>query len=188
MGMKNNKGQFKKGTHWRKKKPWWDRQWLYDQYITYGRSAKDIALDGGVGETAILYWLAKHSIKTRTMKETRKNKHWGLLGADNPMWNRRGELNPRWLGGVTPERQAFYTSQEWKTACSFVWDRDSATCQRCGLEKKTNSDVPFHIHHIVSFANESLRADTDNLILLCEICHHFVHSRKNIKHEYISEK
>lgn len=186
--MRNSKGQFEKGHHWRSRKPWWDKGWLYDQYSTRRRSAADIATEGGVGETAILYWLGKHNISRRSVSETRKYKYWGSAGADNPMWNKRGELNPRWLGGITPERQSFYTSTEWKKACRTVWIRDDAECQRCRLLKKEFPDIPFHIHHIESFANKSLRADTKNLLLLCEVCHHFVHSKKNINREHLPQK
>ena len=186
--MRNSKGQFIKGTHWRKHKPWWDYNWLYDQYITCGRSAADIALEGGVGETAILYWLAKLEITRRTMSEIRASKHWGLTGCDNPMWNKRGELSPNWRGGHTPERQAFYASNEWKAVCSAVWNRDGATCQRCDLYREDALDMPFHIHHIVSFSNLELRADATNLVLLCETCHQFVHSTGNVSREFLPQK
>ena len=185
--MAKNKGQFQKGEHWRKPKPWWDKSWLQDQYVTCQRSGADIAHEGGVRDSAIYYWLAKHGIQRRTMSEIRKEKHWGAAGSDNPMWNRKGELNPRWLGGITPDRQSFYMSQEWKKACSEVWKRDKATCCRCELQKKRNPDMPFHIHHIESFSNKTLRADTANLVLLCECCHHFIHSRKNADREYLPE-
>ena len=180
-----NKGQFQKGQHWRPRKLWWDKCWLQDQYTDAGRSVKDIATEGGVTENAIYFWLHKHGIPRRSMQEIRSKKKWGASGSDNPMWNKRGELNPRWLGGVTPERQSFYTSGEWRTACSKVWKREGATCQRCGLRKSDSPDMPFHIHHIVSFANKELRADTGNLILLCEVCHHFVHSKRNINRDYL---
>ena len=184
MGMKN-KGQFQKGQHWRPCKPWWDKAWLQDQYIGAGRSAAEIATEGGVTETGILYWIHKHGIPRRSMSEIRRKKKWGASGSDNPMWNKRGELNPRWLGGVTPERQAFYTSDEWRMACSEVWKRDHATCQRCRMKKGDSSDMPFHIHHIESFANAHLRADVDNLVLLCKVCHHFIHSKGNITRDYL---
>ena len=183
--MKNNSGQFTKGEHWRERKPWWDKEWLYDQYISCGKSAGEIANEGGITENGIFYWLQKHGIKRRTIKEVRRLKHWGLSGADNPMWNKRGELNPMWKGGVTPDRQAFYTSEAWRKACSAVWKRDNATCQRCGEQKQESPDTPFHIHHITSFANEQLRAEPQNLVLLCETCHHFVHSKKNTNREYL---
>jgi len=186
--MRNKKGQFLKGNHWREKKPWWEKEWLFDQYINCKKSAFDIAKEWGVRDTAIHYWLKKHGIKGRSISESRKIKHWGSVGSDNPMWNKFGELNPRWMGGVTPERQLFYASQEWKTACSSVWKRDRAICQRCDLSKKESPDMPFHIHHIESFANTELRADIKNLVLLCETCHHFIHSKRNINHEYLPKK
>lgn len=167
--------------------PWWNKEWLYDQYVSCNLSAMEIALHCGITENAIFYWLAKHGIIRRKMMEIRKIKHWGCGGIDNPMWNKKGELNPRWLGGITPERQSFYVSREWRKACSTVWKRDNATCQRCELKKSDRPDMPFHIHHIHSFANKELRAETSNLVLLCESCHHYVHSKRNIHHDYLSK-
>lgn len=195
--MRNKKGQFvkgiryspdtefKKGHHWREKQPFWDRKWLTEEYVNKKRSAKDIALEFNVTENAILFWLKKHDVNTRSMSEIRKNKRWGLFGTDNPMWNKKGELNQNWKGGVSEERQAFYSSQEWKSVCSFVWKRDGATCQRCGLKKSDSYDMPFHIHHVKSFKYKKLRADPSNLVLLCESCHLFVHSKKNTKNEFL---
>jgi 5-methylcytosine-specific restriction endonuclease McrA len=103
------------------------------------------------------------------------------------MWNRLGELNPNWRGGVTADRQSFYASQEWKSACSAVWKRDQATCQRCGLVHDTDPGVPFHVHHITSFAVKELRAEASNLLLVCEPCHQWIHSRRNVNREYLQE-
>ena len=178
--------QFKKGEHWRKEKPFWNKDWLIEEYCVKEKSAKEIGDMFGVHENAIYYWCDKHNINRRSVGEARQVKHWGCSGVDNPMWNRRGELNPRWRGGITPERQEFYTSQKWKDACKKVWKRDNGICQRCGLKK--TGDMPFHIHHIVSFSDNDLRADVGNLILLCEACHWWVHSRRNVDNEYIQEK
>jgi hypothetical protein len=179
--------EFKKGQHWRSKKPFWDKDWCIENYCDKKRSCSEIAAEFGVSDAAILHWLKKHGIDRREITETRKIKKWGLSGVDNPMWNKRGELNPHWLGGITPDRQLFYTSQEWKTACSKTWKRDEATCKRCGLYKDDSPDMPFHIHHIKSFVDKKLRADIDNLVLLCEVCHHFVHSKENKDNEFIQK-
>jgi 5-methylcytosine-specific restriction endonuclease McrA len=198
--MNKNTGQFKKGEHrspatefkpgmhWRKDQPFHHKKWLEHEYIEQRRSAGDIARQYGVTDAAIIFWLNKHGIPRRTTAEVRAYKYWGVSGSDNPMWNKRGELNPRWLGGVTPQRQAFYTSQEWKKACKVVWKRDNATCQRCNLHRQEQMDMPFHIHHIISFAVEELRAEPSNLVLLCETCHQFIHSRRNINGDFISQK
>ena len=182
---KPNRGQFKKGTHWRKPRPWWDKEWLSEQYLALGKSASEIAVGGCVTENTIFFWLKKHGIKTRSMQEVRAAKHWGAMGSDNPMWNKLGELNPNWRGGVTTERQAFYTGRAWKVACSAVWKRDRAKCCRCGLGRDDSPDMPMHIHHIESFAVVAKRADIANLVLLCEVCHHFVHSKANVHREYL---
>lgn len=104
--------QFKKGSHWRNHQKFREKEWLEINYTELCRSAEDIANEFNVHANAILYWLRKHGIPRRPMGEIRKLKHWGAIGSDNPMWNKKGELNPRWLGGITPERQSFYTSNE----------------------------------------------------------------------------
>lgn len=96
--------------------------------------------------------------------------------------------NGRWLGGVTPERQAFYRSPEWKAACVIVWHRADARCERCGKDHRTidRKKDRFHVHHIVSFAVRALRAEPTNLALLCWDCHLFVHSKANVKREFLA--
>lgn len=183
----NPNTQFKKGTHWRKRQLFWDKDWLYNEYIELSISSFDIAKRFNVADSTILFWLKKHDIKRRSTSEARDKKYWGLSGSDNPMWNKRGELNPRWLGGITAERQAFYTSREWKNVSSVVWKRDKGTCQRCKLRKDEQPDVSYHIHHIVSFKDVELRAEASNLVLVCETCHLFIHSRKNINGDFLSK-
>lgn len=185
--MAKNSGQFKKGQHWREHVVFREKDWLIENYVLKKRSAGEIAAEFSVTDAAILFWLRKHGIQRRTVSEARGFKHWGLSGSDNPMWNRLGELSPRWLGGVTAERQAFYASQEWKSVCSEVWKRDKATCQRCGLVRDTDLGIPFHIHHVTSFAVKALRAEASNLLLVCEPCHQWIHSRRNVNREYLQE-
>lgn len=184
--MRKPNGQFGKGDHWRTPQAFRERDWLVRNYVERQRSTGDIAAEFGTTDAAILFWLRKHGIDRRSVSAARAIKRWGASGADNPMWNKRGELSPRWLGGVTPERQAFYTSRRWKIACSSVWKRDGARCRRCTMHRTDRPDMPFHIHHVVSFADAGLRADPGNLVLLCEPCHHFVHSRANTAREFLS--
>lgn len=89
-----------------------------------------------------------------------------------------------WKGGITPERQAFYSTKEWRRAVAIVWRRDNATCQWCGLDFRKVRErqvrrISFHIHHIDSFSVVDRRAEPENLILLCEICHRWVHGSNN---------
>jgi len=174
--------EFKKGEHWRQHKPYWDKEWLGSEYTEKQRSANEIANQFGITESAILFWLRKHNIQTRSMADIRAIKYWGLSGEKNGMYGKTGIKNANWKGGVTPQRQDFYTSQEWKSACAEVYKRDNATCQKCGAKEK------LHVHHVIGFANKEIRADANNLVLLCVKCHRFVHSKKNINGEFIGKE
>ncbi len=165
--------------------PFHNKAWLEQEYLSNKRSASEIANECNVTESNILFFLRKHGIRSRSMDTIRAMKYWGARGEQNPMFGKRGNKNPHWKGGVTPERQAFYLSSEWKAASIAVWRRDHATCQRCGL--KMGPGVELHIHHIVSFACRQLRAEPSNLVLLCNLCHDWVHSRKNKQKEWIRE-
>jgi predicted RNA-binding protein YlxR (DUF448 family) len=92
-----------------------------------------------------------------------------------------GENHAEWTGTAT-ERQSFSGSTEWRKVVKFIKTRDRNQCQRCKSKR-----VPFHVHHIVSFAVKELRADPDNLILLCEKCHRWVHSNGNVSGEYLKQ-
>jgi 5-methylcytosine-specific restriction endonuclease McrA len=165
-------------------KPYHDLNWLTEQYVIKKRSAAEIAREFKVDENTILFFLQRLQIPRRTTSQVRAYKRWGCLGKDNPMFGRTGASNPHWKGGVTPERQAFYLSKQWNRACAEVWKRDKATCQRC--RRTSRSDSTLHVHHLASFAIRRLRAEPSNLVLLCRKCHHFVHSSRNARKEFIA--
>jgi hypothetical protein len=179
--------RFQPGEHWRPRKLYWDRAWLYNEYVIKQRTISEIASDFGITANAIHHWVCKHDIPTRNISETRKIKHWGAVGKNNPMFGRCGEDNPNWKGGITPERQDLYSSSDWRRAVKKVWKRDKGICQRCGKRAGKRKESNFHIHHIVSFANKDLRTEVSNLILLCKDCHNWVHSLQNKNSEFIRE-
>ena len=182
--MPDKQGRFLRGEHWRKPKPFWDRAWLFGEYSEKGRSAADIAKEQGCTENAILFWLHKQGIPRRTVSQARKVKHWGASGPDNPMYGHKGVESAAWKGGITPERQGFYASPDWAVAVKAVWKRDKAICQRCG-KRARGQKGSFHIHHRITFAVRDIRANIDNLVLLCRTCHLWAHSKANSKKVYI---
>lgn len=113
----------------------------------------------------------------------RDGKHWlHTVPADQ---------NPNWKGGVTPERQEFYRTPEWKAAAKAVWRREDACCQRCKLDWRTvdrASTPTFHIHHVISFAVREQRAVVSNLVLLCRPCHYWAHSNENEQRTFLAER
>ena len=165
-GIRNNpETEFKKGSHWRVRKPFWDASWLRVEYEDKKKSASVIAQEHGVTENAILFWLSKHGIQRRTVSEVRKIKYWGASGKDNPMYGKRGILNHNWRGGLSPARQKIYSSIEWRKSSRAVRKRDTC-CKLCGSLEKTE------IHHIDPFSQSPLLVmDIGNMILLCQKCH-----------------
>lgn len=95
-----------------------------------------------------------------------------------------GSNNHYWKGGVTPEKQLFSGSKEWKICCKNIWKRDNATCQKCS-EKFNHTQKTFEVHHIIPFTHKETRLDESNLVLLCRDCHMWVHSNENTNKEFI---
>lgn len=175
--------EFRPGQHWRERKPFWDREWLEREYVERQRSAADIATEWEVTEAAIFFWLRKHKIPRRSIVEARSVKHWGISGEANGMYGKRGDQVPNWKGGITPERQAFYSSAEWKVAARMVTERDRGICRRCGKGPLIGRDS--QKHHIVPFTVKGRRADVDNIVTLCAKCHGFVHGKSNTTGEFL---
>jgi hypothetical protein len=110
-----------------------------------------------------------------------------LNGSIHYLKGKRGAETPNWKGGCTPERQGFYSSREWKDAVIVVWQRDNAICCRCSLDSRIlrREHIQFAIHHIESFTVKEKRADPSNLVLLCRQCHLWVHSKVNVRKEFL---
>ena len=91
-----------------------------------------------------------------------------------PAWNKgkenllfRGELNPKWKGGITKINEKLRKSIEYKEWRRFILKRDNYTCQLCG--KRGGLIQVDHIKPWSIF--EELRFDIDNGRVLCVPCH-----------------
>lgn len=140
----------------------------------------------GSGENNPFYG-RKHTPETlEKMSESTKGPSPWLRGEVHHQYGKRGPLSRTWKGGLTPERQSLYASDEWKLVVKKVWQRDDARCRRCNLNQNENRGKQFDIHHIVAFADcKELRTELSNLILLCHDCHLWVHSNKNKQNLFI---
>lgn len=87
----------------------------------------------------------------------------------------KGENNPNWKGGITPENDKLRKSpkaKEWRTA---VFERDNYTCQLCN--KKSQGDI--QAHHIGTWNNYSFaRLLVCNGITLCKKCHNSIKGKE----------
>lgn len=159
-------------NHYRSDAEYKNPEWLKEQYNS-GRTLSEIAKQFGVFSSSVKKFAKKFGMVIRPHGETLK-----LRGSV------KGENNPSWKGGVTPDRQRIYKTGEWVELVKCVYARDGYKCQRCGCEHNRRNKL--HAHHLRSWAdNPHLRLEASNLITLCDTCHSWVHSRKNTKKEFI---
>lgn len=156
--------------HYRQETMYKDQGWLYGQYVTMNRTAREIAEQCGVTVSAIMKSMRKLCVPARDRSAARVGRH-------------AGSRNPAWAGGVTPERQRLYKTPEWKRLVKAVYLRDGYRCQRCQRPKVNG--VRFHAHHVKRWATHpELRFIESNLITLCSECHTWVHSKANTERQY----
>ncbi len=190
------------------------REWLEDKYINKGLDTSQIGILVNRNPKSVWNWLKDFGIQTRGRGYAsekyafKKGENWWLGKThppefseklrqirlkdghfpkqDNglPYWTNKRSNN--WQGGITPERQKLYDSDEWKELVIEVWKRDNGICQRCGLDNRivNREIIKFAIHHIITFRHKEFRLVLDNLILLCLACHRFVHSKANADKEF----
>ena len=66
-----------------------------------------------------------------------------------------------------------------------AFERDNFTCQKCKIQDKTTRILEAnHINPLVMEGNDNL----DNLITLCNDCHHFAPNNKQEFEDYMKEE
>ena len=195
-----------------------NKDWLFNEYFILKRNCGEIGRSEKRDAKTIWSWIKKFNIPTRSrgaesspgtfakghkkgvgrvLSEKSKEKirskcieRGSVPYLKNGVhWLKQDGVKPAsWRGGITPDRQSVYSSQEWVNAVKKVWERDNATCQRCGKHHNTEINRgSFHIHHKIPFSVKEKRTDYNNLILLCNNCHRWVHSKENINNQFIEK-
>ena len=83
-------------------------------------------------------------------------------------FNRLGEKNTAWKGGINSENSKIRNSIEYSNWRNEIFKRDNYTCQCCGDSTGGNLVA----HHILNFAdNRDLIFDINNGITMCTNCH-----------------
>ncbi len=183
-------------------------EWLRQKYEAQGLDCVQIAALVGRDPKSVWSWLRKFGIATRPrgsnasvnllthgrphgFKHTDSTKqklrhariadgHYPKSPDGSPYWKgKTGSAHPTWTGGATPDRQAFYSSEEWIVARRIAYTNAHGKCQRCA------STESLHVHHVYPFTIKHLRAQPWNLRILCADCHRFVHGRVNLNREYL---
>lgn len=131
----------------------------------------------GCGTTVVL---APSIIKLGRRFCSRRCRYSVMRGSKSPnsgggSWM-RGEQNPNWKDGKGYERIKKHRIRV-RTWRRLVFERDSYTCQECGLIPKKKNQL--NAHHVKPWASYSeQRFIVANGITLCKSCHRAVHARR----------
>lgn len=96
-----------------------------------------------------------------------------------------GQNSPHYRGTQDPNR-----GRGWKRIAAGIRERDSHTCQRCGVQHAAGQKA-FPVDHIIpwrTFADKVLANDPTNLVTLCMRCHAIkttIYERKWLKGDRI---
>jgi len=134
-----------------------------------------------IAETNIEKYGVSVPTKSEEIKEKSKQTCLEKYGASSYLAyysiTHKGELNPKWKGGVDYHRVERATDgyRVWRKA---VFDRDHYTCQCCGNISSKGNAVELHAHHLLNWKdNIDARYDISNGITLCDKCHYEFHSK-----------
>jgi len=146
-----------------------DEEWLREHYVEKSLSSIKIAEKLDLSPQTILNNLKKHDIDVVSNEEKfDKYEHpWqGVTGDDHPGSEMTGEDHPHYLGLDTSDE--WRRSGRWKRVKVEIRERDDYTCRRCEEYGK-------EVHHKEPVSIGGDKYDPDNLEVLCQKCHQYVH-------------
>lgn len=122
------------------------------------------------------FWRKPYAIKKGDNKFCSKKCYFKWQKGKNKIirnpYDRSGNNNPNWRGGVRPIHLQIRASKEMEQWRNEVFKRDNWACQDCGRRSSKNEYLRIEAHHIKPFALfPELRFVIDNGKTLCKKCH-----------------
>jgi len=161
-----------------------DKDWLRDFYNCKNFMQKEIAELLGCSEHTVRAWVRQHGLQKEAGglhgHEPHRGYHWKLNrertleGRMKVSERMKGQGNPMWKGGITPEAILLRKeiSPELRKA---IYTRDGYTCKLC---QKTGGELTLH-HKIPLYADKTKNTAPENLVTLCKSCHWKVNANES---------
>jgi len=114
-------------------------------------------------------------------KKWKENLSIARIGEKNSMFGRKGELAPRWRGGIAYEPYDCGFTKEFK---NLIRRRDNQICMNCGIHREKIKRA-LSIHHIDYDKKLTI---PENCISLCDICHTLTNNNRKYWQSLFQEK
>ncbi len=160
-----------------------DRVWLFERYNLGNYTQEEIAKGLNCSKHTVRSWIIKHGLQKEIGglhgHPSPKGYHWRLnrqrtleerIAISHRM---QGLGNPMWRGGITKEAAALRKeiSPEIRRQ---VYARDGYQCRLC---RSIGGRLTLH-HKIPIYVDKGLVKNVDNLVTLCQQCHHKINNHE----------
>lgn len=109
-------------------------------------------------------------LKNKQKTDEKQQKNSDFLSKNSTQYSRAGENDKKEI------EKKFYSISRWKTMSQEL-RKENEICQLCGKRKSEEVHHIFPFMHQFEDIREEVFFDKDNLICLCEDCHHQVHAK-----------
>lgn len=109
-------------------------------------------------------------LNNKQKNEEKQQKNSKILSKNSTQYSRAEENDKKEI------EKKFYSVSRWKTMSQEL-RKENEICQLCGKRKSEEVHHIFPFMHQFEDIREEIFLDKDNLICLCEDCHHQVHAK-----------
>lgn len=146
------------------------RKQLLDLYLFQSENNKKLEKQKKQNKTQNLQKNVEKTVEKQQKTDEKQRKNSEILTKNSTQYSRAVENDKKEI------EKKFYSISRWKTMSQEL-RKEHPECQLCGKNKSTEVHHIFPFMHQFEDVREEVFLDKDNLICLCEDCHHQVHAK-----------
>lgn len=146
------------------------RKQLLDLYLFQSENDKKLEKQRKQSQIRFLNKNVEKNANNKQKTDEKQQKNSEILSKNSTQYSRAEENDKKEI------EKKFYSISRWKTMSQEL-RKEHEICQLCGKNKSAEVHHIFPFMHQFEDVREEVFLDKDNLICLCEDCHHQVHAK-----------
>ena len=146
------------------------RKQLLDLYLFQSENDKKLEKQRKQSQIRFLNKNVEKNANNKQKTDEKQQKNSEILSKNSTQYSRAEENDKKEI------EKKFYSISRWKTMSQEL-RKENEICQLCGKRKSEEVHHIFPFMHQFEDIREEVFFDKDNLICLCEDCHHQVHAK-----------